>query len=449
MAHTKKENEIMKNVLVLGAGLVSKPLVIYLLEKGYHVKVASRTVSKAEALIKGFENGLTESLNLDNQQQLHNLIQGADIVISLVPYTYHVQIAKTCIELKKHLITTSYISAVMQDLDDAAKDAGILILNEIGLDPGIDHMSAMRIIHDVENRQGKVVSFQSYCGGLPALQNNNLPFGYKFSWSPRGVVMAGKNNGQFLEDDKVIFIPSKDLFKNYVIIDIAGLGSLEAYTNRDALPYKKLYGLHDANTVFRGTLRNIGWCYAMKKAQELGLFDDAERQDLTGLSYKQMVSRLIGSEDYENIISDTARFLNLETHSTVIKNFKWSGLFDDDPVSDDNNVMDIFCALLQKKLVMDKNELDMIVLYHRFIAKFDGREELITSTLIDNGIPNGDSAMSRTVSLPAAIATALILDGNINMTGVHIPVQPEIYNPVLDELSRLNIECIEKTTPID
>jgi saccharopine dehydrogenase-like NADP-dependent oxidoreductase len=403
---------LMKKVLVLGAGLVSKPLVVYLLEKGFQVNVASRTVSKAEALIEGFENGKAESLNVNDQDQLQNLIQDVDIVISLVPYTYHVQIANICIDLKKHLITTSYVSSAMQELNDAAINAGILILNEIGLDPGIDHMSAMRIIHDVKKRGGKVVSFQSYCGGLPALQHNNLPFGYKFSWSPRGVVMAGKNNGQFLEDGKVVFIPSKDLFKNYVIIDIDGFGSLEAYTNRDALPYKKLYGLHDAHTVFRGTLRNIGWCYAMKKAQELGLFDDSERQDLIGLSYRQMVGKLIGSED-------------------------------------DNNVMDIFCAILQKKLVMDKNELDLIVLYHRFVAEISGKEELITSTLIDMGIPDGDSAMSRTVSLPAAIATALILEDKIKMTGVQIPVQPEIYNPVLDELARLNIECVEKSKPID
>jgi len=440
---------VMKNVLVLGAGLVSKPLVVYLLEKGYQVKVASRTVSKAEALVEGFENGQAESLNVNNQQQLQNLIQAADIVISLVPYTHHVKIAKICIELKKHLITTSYVSAAMQELNNAAHEAGILILNEIGLDPGIDHMSAMRIIHSVEKRQGKVISFQSYCGGLPALEHNNLPFGYKFSWSPRGVVMAGKNNGQFLEDGKVIFIPSKDLFRNYIIIDIEDIGSFEAYTNRDALPYKELYGLKDANTVFRGTLRNYGWCYAMKKAQELGLFDDSDRKDLTGLTYNQMIGKLIGSEDYENIIEETAWFLNLELHSTVIKNFNWLGLFDDEPLPDETNVMDIFSALLQKKLVMRENELDLIVLYHRFIAEVNGKEELITSTLIDNGIPNGDSAMSRTVSLPAAIAAALILEGKIEMTGVHIPVQPEIYNPVLDELARLNIECVEKATTID
>jgi saccharopine dehydrogenase-like NADP-dependent oxidoreductase len=439
----------MKKVLVLGAGLVSKPLVVYLLKNGFQVKVASRTVSKAEALIKGYENGEAESLNVNDQKQLKNLITDSDIVISLVPYTFHVQIAKLCIDLKKHLITTSYVSPAMQELDEAAKEAEILILNEIGLDPGIDHMSAMRIIDDVHQRGGKVVSFQSYCGGLPALQNNNLPFGYKFSWSPRGVVMAGKNNGQFLEDGKVVFIPSKDLFKNYVIIDIEGFGSLEAYTNRNSLPYKELYGLKDAHTLFRGTLRNNGWCYAMKKAQHLGLFDDAERQDLKELTYRQLIAKLIGSENTENIISKTARFLHIEHYSTVIKNFKWLGLFSDDPLPEENNVMDIFCTLLQKKLVMSEDDLDLIVLYHRFIAEFSGREELITSTLIDTGIPGGDSAMSRTVSLPAAIASALILNDKIKMTGVQIPVHSEIYNPVLDELARLNIKCVEKSKPIE
>jgi len=439
----------MKNVLVLGAGLVSKPLVVYLLIKGYRVKVASRTVSKAKALVQGFENGQGESLNVNDQKELYDRIQDSDIVISLVPYTYHVQIAKICIKLKKNLVLTSYVSTAMQELDDAAKKAGILILNEMGLDPGIDHMSAMRIIHDVENKQGKVVSFQSYCGGLPALQNNNLPFGYKFSWSPRGVVLAGKNNGQFLENGQVIFIPSKDLFKIYELIDIEGIGTFEAYTNRNALPYKKLYGLHDAHTVFRGTLRNNGWCYAMQKAQELGLFDDAIRDDLAGISWRQLLCKLIGSENHEDILNETALFLNVEIYSTVMKNFKWLGLFSDQLLPNENNVMDAFCTLLQKKLVMGANERDLIVLYHRLIAEFNGKEKLITSILINNGIPDGDSAMSRTVSLPAAIATALILDGKIKMTGVHIPVRPEIYNPVLNELSQLNIKCVEKVYPMD
>ncbi len=435
----------MKNVLVLGAGLVSRPLVVYLLEKGYRVKVASRTVSKAEALIKGYENGSAESLNVDNQDQLHSLIQDSDIVISLVPYTHHVKIANLCIQLKKHMVTTSYVSKAMYNLHAPAGDAGILILNEIGLDPGIDHMSAMKIIHDVEKDNGMVVSFQSYCGGLPALESNTLPLGYKFSWSPRAVVMAGKNNGQFLKDGDVVFIPSKDLFRNYEIIDIEGSGSFEAYTNRDAIPYKEVYGLKNAHTIFRGTLRNLGWCYVMKKAQELGLFDDAERLDLKNSTYRQMICKLIGSEDCYDIIEEVAYFLNLEENSTAMKIFQWLGLFTDEPVPDENNVMDIFSHVLQKKLSMADKDLDMIVLYHRFIAQYDNKSELITSTLVQTGIPGGDSAMSRTVSLPAAIATSLILEGKIDMTGVHIPVQPEIYKPILDELANMNIVCEEKS----
>ncbi len=438
----------MKKVLVLGAGLVSRPLVHYLLNRKYQVKVASRTVSKAEALVKGFANGTAKALNVTDAASLDRLVAECDLAISLVPYTYHVQIAELCLKHKKHLVTTSYVSKAMQALDKQAKDKDLLLLNEIGLDPGIDHMSAMRIIHDVERHKGKVISFRSYCGGLPALVSNNSPFGYKFSWSPRGVVMAGKNSGQFLEDNKVIFIPSEDLFKNYTIINIEGFGSLEAYTNRNALPYKDIYGLKDAATIFRGTLRNIGWCYTMKKARELGLFDDTERADLTGLTYRELTQRLIGMQGSSDIIGDTAAFLGVEKHATVMKKFEWLGLFTDAPLPEENNVMDVFGALLQKKLAMEKDDLDLIVLYHEFYAQYGDRREHITSLLVDTGTPKGDSAMSRTVSLPAAIAAAMILEGKIKISGVHIPVQPEIYTPVLDELEAMGLKFQEKAVKV-
>lgn len=435
----------MKKVLVLGAGLVSRPLVHYLLKRKYHVKVASRTVKKAEALVKGFSGGTAEALNVNDLKNLDKLVADCDLAISLVPYTYHVQIAELCLKHKKHMITTSYVSKPMQELDKAARENKLLILNEIGLDPGIDHMSAMQIIHDVEQRKGKVVSFRSYCGGLPALQSNNSPFGYKFSWSPRGVVMAGKNSGQYLENDGVVFIPSSDLFKNYTIIDIEGVGSFEAYTNRNALPYKNLYGLKDAHTVFRGTLRNVGWCHTMKKARDLGLFDDTERGDLTGITYRDLMLRLIDQQESSDIIKDTADYLGVETYSTVIKKLEWLGLFSDMPLPEENNVMDVFSTLLQKKLVMGKEDLDLIILYHEFYADYQDHSDKITSLLVDTGVPQGDSAMSRTVSLPAAIAAALILEGKINLSGVHIPVQPEIYNPVLAELETMGLNFREKT----
>ena len=439
----------MKKVLVLGAGLVSRPLTHYLLEKGYEVKIASRTVSKAKALIEGYSNGIAEALNVKDEEHLDKLIFECDVAISLLPYTYHVKVAKLCIKHKKSMVTTSYVSDAMKALDQEAKEAGIIILNEIGVDPGIDHMSAMKIIHEVEEKGGKVISFKSYCGGLPARESNNNPFGYKFSWSPRGVVMAGRNNGQYLENGEIIFIPSKNLFKKYHLIDIEGVGTFEAYTNRDALPYKEIYGLKDAETVFRGTLRNTGWCQTMKKANELGLFDDSPRADLKGKTYQEMVMRLIDAEESYDIVEDTAFYLGLEPNSTEIQRFKWLGLFDDEPLPDENNVMDIFCYLLIKKLAMNKDDLDLIVLHHQFIAEYEDRSEFITSTLVEKGIPNGDSAMSRTVSLPAAIGAAMILEGKINVSGVFIPVIPEIYEPVLQELETMNIKCVEQATPIE
>jgi hypothetical protein len=216
----------------------------------------------------------------------------------------------------------------------------------------------------------------------------------------------------------------------------------------DALPYKNLYGLKDAHTVFRGTLRNIGWCYTMKKARELGLFNDEPRADLAGLTYRQLMLKLIDLEDSYDIIEDTAYFLGIEKHSTVIKKFEWLGLFSDDLLPEENTVMDVFGALLQKKLAMDPEDLDLIILYHRFVAEYKDKSELITSTLVDTGIPKGDSAMSRTVSLPAAIAAAMILDGKIKIRGVHIPVQPEIYNPVLQELEQMGVNFTERTSPL-
>jgi len=438
----------MKKVLVLGAGLVSRPLVAYLLEKDFEVKVASRTVSKAEALIKGYKNGSAESLNVNDEKHLDQLVKNCDLAISLVPYTYHVQIAELCIKYKKHLVTTSYVSPAMSALNTRALEADICILNEIGLDPGIDHMSAMKIIHEVENNNSKVISFKSYCDGLPAMSNNNRPLRYKFSWSPQNVVMAGKNTGQFLEDGEIVFIPGTELFKNYQILDIEGVGSFEAYTNRDALPYKELYGLKDAETIFRETLRNVGWCYTMKKAREIGLFNDEPRADLKGMNYYELMQKLIEIDDSYDLIEDTAYFLGLEKHSTVMKNLEWLGLFSEDPLPEGNTVMDVFSELLQQKLAMEADDLDLIVLYHRFIAQYPNKNELITSTLVDTRIPKGDSAMSRTVSLPAAIAAAMLINEKIKIRGVHIPVQPEIYNPVLEELEQMGVNFTEKATQL-
>ena len=437
----------MKKILVLGAGLVAKPLVRYLLEKpDFKVTVASRTVSKAIKLIDGHTDGNALPLNVRDEAELEKLISEHDITISLVPYTHHVTIAKLCIKHKNNMVTTSYVSKPMAELDTDAKKAGILILNEIGLDPGIDHMSAMRIIHDVESRGGKIAHFRSYCGGLPAPEANDNPYGYKFSWSPRGVVMAGRNDGRYLEDGKEVFIPGNDLFKIYYHLEIGNLGKLEAYPNRDSIPYIDIYNIKDAKTMYRGTLRNIGWCDTIKVIADLGYLDDTERDDTSGKTYADFTCMLAGTPS-GNAREAAAKYLELSQDSEVVVRLQWLGLFDNEPLPRDKNcALDFLADIMLAKMPYKENERDMIVLFHDFNAEFhDGKAEAITSTLIDYGIPGGDSSMSRTVSLPAAVAAKLILEGKIDLKGVHIPVTPEIYNPVLDELETMGIKCKEET----
>ena len=436
----------MKKILILGAGLVAKPLVRYLLDQpDFEVEVASRTVSKAVKLIDNHPRGKASELNLKNEEGLKDKISKADLIISMVPYTFHPIVAKYCIDYKKAMVTTSYVSEVMKNLDAEAKKAGILILNEVGLDPGIDHMEAMRIIHEVEEKGGEILSFTSYCGGLPAPEANTNPFGYKFSWSPTGVLLAGKNSAQYLKDGQQIFIPPQDLFDDYLMINIEGLGEFEGYPNRDSLPYIELYGIKSTKTMFRGTLRNKGWCSTLKKIADLGLLEE-EGKDWTGLTYKDFLKKLMNDPAEEDIKKALSAHLNIEESSDIIQRFEWLGLLSDEPLPlEKGSPLNILGAKMLEKLQYAEGERDMIMLQHQFIASYPGdKKEKITSTLIDFGIPHGDTSMARTVGLPAAISTKLILEGKIEKTGVHIPVTPEIYIPILQELKELDIAFKEK-----
>ena len=441
----------MKKVLVLGAGLVTRPLVKYLLDQeNIQVIVASRTVSKADALIEGHPNGKSLELNVKNDAKLEELIKDADVAISLLPYTYHVKVAEMCLNHNTHLITTSYVSPAMKDLDARAKEKNLLLLNEIGLDPGIDHMSAMKIIDEVEAEGGKIISFESCCGGLPAPDANDNPLGYKFSWSPRGVVMAGRNSAQYLKDGDKVEIEGKNLFDNHWQKDVDVLGKLEVYPNRDSIIYQDLYGLDDASTVFRGTFRNPGWSETLYKISNMGWLDDTERPELKDKTFAEVTAHLIGSDNAENIKEKVAEKINVDTDSPVIEKMEWLGLFSDEKAdAEPPTYLDVLANRMLEKMPYKEGERDMIVLQHDFIIENkDGEKERVVSLLIDYGIPEGDSAMARTVSLPAAIATKLILEEKISLTGVHIPNMKEIYEPVLAELENMNIKFDDKREKI-
>lgn len=440
----------MKNVLVLGAGLVTRPLVQYLLDQpGYHVAVASRTLNKAEALVGDHPQGKAIAFDITRDgETLGDLVAEADLAISLLPYIYHVQVAEQCIRHRKHMVTTSYVSDAMRALDGAAREAGVILLNEIGLDPGIDHMSAMRVIDQVHSTGGEVKSFRSYCGGLPAPEANDNPLGYKFSWSPRGVVLAGRNDARYKEIGHIAEIPNARLFGTHFVIWVEGLGDLEAYPNRNSLPYIDIYGIPETDTMYRGTLRNLGWCDVLQKLNELGYFDLDERADLASMTFRQVMAELVYQEnrkDVSNLEADLAALLNVSPNSGVMMSLEWLGLLDDAPTSGKVTRLDILADQMLVKMPYLDGERDMVVLVHEFVAAYPGRKEHITSTLIDFGTPGGDTSMARTVGLPAAIGTRMILDGELDLTGVHIPVLPEIYKPVLEALTQLGIVCAEKT----
>jgi saccharopine dehydrogenase (NADP+, L-glutamate forming) len=435
----------MKNVLLLGAGLVTKPLVKYLLKHDdIQLTIASRTLSKAERLIEDHPRGKALQWVVKEEDKLRKLVSDSDITISLLPYIYHILVANICIDLKKHLVTTSYVSDEMQALDSKAEEAGIIILNEIGLDPGIDHMSAMKIIHKVKSKGGRIDGFFSYCGGLPAPEANTNPFGYKFSWNPRGVAMAGKNSGRFLKDGKEVVIPGEELFANYSIMHIDSLGDFEAYPNRDSIPYIEKYSIEETKSMFRGTLRYPGWCDTWKKMVELGLLDEKREMGFKGISYKDFIKELIHCQG--DLRKDLANHLGIDENSDIMERFKWLGLLSDKEIEiDKGSAMDALVPLLLEKLEYKKGERDMIILRHEFFCSYpdENRDEKIVSQLIDFGIPEGDTAMARTVSLPAAVGTKLILDGKIKESGVNIPVKPDIYEPVLKELEILGIRFEE------
>jgi len=437
----------MKKVLVLGAGLVARPMVKYLLGDNLAVWVASRTVSKALELVGKHPNGKALALLADDEPALDKLVAQADLVVSLLPYTHHVKVANHCLKHRKHLVTTSYVSDAMRALDADARQAGLLFLNEIGLDPGIDHMSAMKIIRAVQSAKGKVTSFMSYCGGLPAPEANDNPFGYKFSWSPRGVVMAGQNQAHYLKDGKDVVVPGEALFGHRWKLAVPGAGEFEAYPNRDSMPYVNIYGLAGVRTMFRGTLRNPGWCETLEAIAMLGLLKDEPIPGVETMTAAAWLRRHVsGSADLR---AGVAAKLGLPANNAILTRLAWLGMFDETPLGlKQGSDLDVLAKLMLDRMAYKPGERDMIVLHHEFEAEYPDRKERILSTLVDFGIPNGDSAMARTVSLPAAVAVRMILSGGIKLTGVHIPVDPAVYEPVLAELAGLGVKFTERTQQV-
>lgn len=437
----------MAHVTVLGAGLVTGPVVRHILESSEHtVTVAARNVERAKTLVNGHPRGRAVAVDVSDVAALDRLIGESDLVVSMLPWTHHVPVADRCIALKRHLVTTSYVSDEMRKRHDAARDAGIVILMELGLDPGIDHMSAMKVIHGVRAKGGKVTGFRSYCGGLPAPDANDNPFGYKFSWSPRGVVLAARNAAKFLRDGAVVEVPGPELFANPEIVTVEGAGQFEGYPNRDSLAYIATYGLEGVRSMFRGTLRNLTHCETWKAMADLGLYNDAPLAT-PAKTFRDVMAALVGVTSDDDVEAAVAARAKVARDSLPIEKLTWLGMFERAPLpASSTSALDALVARMVEKLQYKPGERDMIVLQHEFVAEYPDRTENIRSTLVDFGTPGGETSMSRTVGLPAAIGVLRVLDGTIATPGVVVPVTPAVYEPVLAELDSLGIRFHETVT---
>jgi saccharopine dehydrogenase-like NADP-dependent oxidoreductase len=434
----------MKKVLILGAGMVVKPMVEYLLENNFGLMIASPMKERADEMINGNPLGSSVNWSMDDQQMLERLVEEYDITVSLLPFKFHPDVAKVCLRYKKSLVTTSYIQKGMNDLDESAHKEGVLFLNEIGLDPGIDHMTAMRIIDHIHNNNGKVEEFYSLCGALPAPESADNPMKYKFSWSPKGVILAGMNSALYLKKGRKVYIEPSDLFKDRFNYTAAGFGDLEVYPNRDSVSYIDIYGIPETLTMYRGTLRYKGWCETLDTMKSLNMLDDFVK-DYSGKSYAEFLAEKAGLKT-GNLMKDLASKLRFPMNSISIQSLDYLGFFSNQKLEYGNTTpFEITSDRMIEKMILNSKDRDMVILQHIFLASYaDGKREVIKSSMIDFGSPLTNTSIARTVALPAAIAVKMILEKTIKLTGVLRPVHPEIYNPVLDELKTLGVEMNEE-----
>jgi saccharopine dehydrogenase (NAD+, L-glutamate forming) len=409
----------------------------------------------ARSRVQGHPRGSAVLFDINDSAMRSAQISKSDIVLNMLAPMFQHQIGLTCIRHGKHMISVSYEDSRVRDLEKDAQRKGVLILTEMGLDPGIDHMAAAAMIEDIRKKGGSVKSFESYGGGLPALDSLNNPLKYVISWNPRNVVMAGESGAQYYRDKKIKIIPHHYVFLHSWPMEVDGLGTMEAYPNRDSLNYIGLYGFEHAHTVIRGTLRYPGWSETWFQIVRLGLPNEEQRipglKNKTWLELTEMFLPLnaIGPDVSQRV----ANFLNLSPTGQIMQNLHWLGLFSDEKIGVDvETSAQAMTHLLGEKLKLTNDSRDMVVLVHKMLVSYPKKEKKdqeFTATMIHNGEKNGFTAMAKSVGLPVAIAAQLLLKNQLPLTGCHIPTHPAIYKPVLKELSKYGFEFKEKVVDVD
>jgi saccharopine dehydrogenase-like NADP-dependent oxidoreductase len=447
----------MRSILLLGAGRSASSLLQYLVEhaaaEDWHVTVAERDVGHARKLIRG-SDGTARAVELDasDADARGSLIAKHDLVISMLPAFMHMDVMKDCLRLKRNVITPSYVPDALWPLDAEFRKADLTVLNEMGVDPGIDHMSAMRILDGLRAKGARMEAFESYCGGLVAPESDDNPWGYKFSWNPRNVVLAGQGSAaRYIHDGELKYIPYHKLFQRTVRVEIPGYGAYDGYANRDSLKYREIYGISDIPTMKRGTLRKEGYCAAWDAFVQLGCTEDGYAMELPQDATWPEFLRAFLTEDRNSrdVRTTLGQYLTLDPEGEVMQKLDWLGLFDNGTIGEAGlSPAATLQKLLEKKWKLGPNDKDLLVMWHRFRYALNGKSSEIHATLTVTGEDTLHTAMARTVGLPIAIGAKLLLNGKIKERGVLLPVKPELYEPILDELATLGIAFTEKEVAV-
>lgn len=445
----------MKLISIIGAGRSASSLITYLLERtdkyDWQIKVYDQDLDLAKSKIAGSSKASAHQIDIQNESARVELIQESDIVVSMLPASMHVDVAKECIQYKVPMVTASYVSDEMRELNQEAKEAGIILMNEVGVDPGIDHMSAMKMIDEARDSGATLKLFESFTGGLLAEESEkDNPWKYKFTWNPRNVVLAGAGGAvKFKQEGKYKYIPYSQLFRRTELFSINGHGKFEGYPNRDSLKYRSAYRLQGIPTIFRGTLRRPGFCRAWDAFVKLGMTDDSYTlENSAEMTYRDFVNLFLAYNPNDSVELKLMHYLGIPQDSDIMEKLEWTGIFSDTKINLPNATpAKILELILNDKWKLLEDDRDMIVMYHKLGYELNGVHKMIESSMVVEGEDKVNTAMSKTVGIPVAIATKLILQGIISLKGVQIPIYPNIYEPMLKELEKHGITFKEKEIP--
>ena len=445
----------MRTILIIGAGRSASSLIQYLLNKSVtenlHLVIGDLSLDLAQKKTNNHPNATAIALDIFDENQRKKAIQIADIIISMLPAHLHIEIAKDCVIYKKHLVTASYVSDAMKELDAAAKENNLIFMNEIGLDPGVDHMSAMKVIDEIKDKGGKMLLFESFCGGLVAPESDTNLWNYKFTWAPRNVVLAGQSGvAKFIQEGAYKYIPDCNLFRRTQFLDVEGYGRFEGYSNRDSLKYRSVYGLDDVLTLYRGTIRKVGFSKAWNMFVQLGMTDDSYvMENSEKMSYRTFVNSFLPYHPTDSVEIKTRLILKIDQDDIM-----WDKLLELDLFNPNKKVglknatpAQILEKILTDSWTLQPEDKDMIVMYHKFGYELNGKKEQIDSKMVCIGDDQTYTAMAKTVGLPVAMVTLLILNGKIKTPGVQLPIRKEVYKPILKELEEYGVVFKEQSMP--